>query len=84
MSKNGVKLMKEPWIIYRYEKSTPFIKDRTDPKKKLYDLIHAAGPAISESTDNKVKLGKLEGTAAGIDAADLPSLLVVRQGSTNT
>ena len=75
--------MKEPWIILRYHKSTPFAS-ATDPKKELYDLIHAAGPAISESTDNKVKLGKLEGTAAGIDAADLPSLLVVRQGSTNT
>ena len=76
--------MKEPWIIYRYEKSTPFIKDRTDPKKKLYDLIHANASAISEITDSQVKLGKLEGTAVGINAADLPSLFVVRQGSTKT
>ena len=76
--------MKEPWIILRYDKSTRFSDPKTDPKKKLYDLIHAAGLNISEITDSKVKLGKFEGTAAGIDAADLPSLLVVRQGSTNT
>ena len=71
--------MKEPWIILRYDKSilSPSFPS-TDPKKKLYDLIHAAGLNISEITDSKVKLGKLEGTAAGIDAADLPSLLVVR------
>ena len=78
-----VKLLKEPWIILRYDK-TILTAPSSDPKKKLYDLIHAAALNISEITDSKVKLGKLEGTAAGIDAADLPSLLVVRQGSTNT
>ena len=54
------------------------------PEKKLYDLINSNASAISEITDSQVKLGKLEGTAAGIDTANLPSLLVVRQGSTNT
>lgn len=69
--------MKEPWIILRYDK-TILTAQPSDPKKKLYDLIHSAGSDISEITDNQVKLGKLEGTAAGMDTADLPSLLVVR------
>ena len=66
--------MKEPWIILRYDKS----------KKKLYDLFHIAGPNIFELTDSQVKLGKLEGTAAGIDTVNLPSLLVIGKGLSNT
>ena len=68
--KNIVKLTKEPWIILRY--------DKVD---KLYNLIHNASLDISELTDGQVKLGKLEGTAAGLNTADLPSLLVIRKGS---
>ena len=73
--------MKEPWIILRYDLKSI---QSDGPEKKLYDLIHANASAISEITDSQVQLGKLEGTAAGIDAVNLPSLLVVRQGSTNT
>ena len=78
-----VKLLKEPWIILRYDK-TILTAPSSDPKKKLYDLIHSAGSNISEITDNQVQLGKLEGTAAGMDTADLPSLFVVRSGFQNT
>ena len=62
----------------RYDKTILTPAQSSDPKKELYDLIHSAGSDISEITDNQVKLGKLEGTAAGMDTADLPSLLVVR------
>ena len=61
----------------RYDK-TILTASSSDPKKKLYDLIHSAGSNIAEITDTQVKLGKLEGTAAGMDTADLPSLFVVR------
>ena len=67
--KNIVKLTKEPWIILRY--------DKVD---KLYNLIHNASLDISELTDGQVKLGKLKGTAAGLNTADLPSLHVIRKG----
>ena len=50
----------------------------TDPEKKLYNLIHNAAPDISDLTDGKVRLGKVEGTAAGLNSADLPSLLIIR------
>ena len=72
--------MKEPWIILRYDKST-VTPQSTNPERKLYDLIHSASPDISELTDGQVKLGKLEGTAAGLNTADLPNLLVIRKGS---
>ena len=60
--------MKEPWIILRYDKID-----------NLYNLIHNASTDISELTDGQVKLGKLEGTAAGLNTADLPSLHVIRK-----
>ena len=71
--------MKEPWIILRYDKST-LTAPATDPEKKLYNLIHSSAQDISDITDGKVKLGKIEGTAAGLDSATLPSLLIIRKG----
>ena len=63
----------------RYDKST-LTAPSTDPEKKLYNLIHNAAPDISDLTNGKVRLGKIEGTAAGLDSADLPSLLIIRIG----